>query len=285
MREPELRWFDPREIIRCPIQLRPVRVHSLPYMQLRDSIKKYGLLTPVTTRDGPQSVEVCLGGHRHQAHLDLRLDRIPAYHRQMDDKEVRRAQVEENATRIETEPMEYAHRLYKMVEIEKSLTLDELAHDLNKTPDWVRRHLSLVRLIPAIKEATANNLVPIYVAVELAKLPPKLQEHYFGLYGRMPNTELRELIQQEARNLRLGCKEARLTDKLLSIQDSEPNLRSYNKIREERENPVMAAMVLRAAGAKTPLEIWQTALDWATNYDPLTLAELATRKETRRKKE
>lgn len=274
--ELELRWFDPREVIRCPIQLRPVRTGRLEYMQLSDSVAKNGFLTSVRTRDGPRGVEVCLGAHRHQVALDLRL-KLPAIHGPMTDDEVRKAQISENATRIETEPMEYAHRLYNLVEIEKTLTLDELAHELDKHPDWVKRHLSLVRLTPVIKAATATNQLPLSVAVELAKLPPKLQEHYFGLTGCVSDRELIELIRREVRNLRLGNKEARLTEKALMKQELRPTLRSLTKIREERENPALAYRILKATGAKTALEGFWTGLDFATNFDPLTLEELAAK--------
>lgn len=254
---------------RSPWELRKVLKRSMDYIVLRESIRNRGILTPLLVREIEDWWEIIDGAHRYEIAMDCRIPSIPCLVIQATDEDVLRLQVVMNAGFIETDPVEYARRLWTILKLDRSQSIAELAHSIGKHPDWVRRMLNLVHLSLEAKERLAEGDLCVTTAVELAKLPVPKQDELLALIGTVSATEYREVVQQEARRHREGKKDARLAQKA----DEDYRYRPFREVKTECQRPIVAASVLSGEGAETLLEAWTAALRWVLRVDKASVAE------------
>ena len=254
----ELCTIELGSLRRCPLQLRPVKKESLDYYLLRESMEKIGLLNSILVRPIQDGYEVVDGNNRFEAATDLRWESIPCIVRSLTDEDVYRVQLMAQANRIETSPVEYATRLWKIVNVDQTMSVNEVAHSISKSPDWVKRMLGLARLSPEAKERAGKGQLPLSLAVELAKLPVHRQDSLINHILDLTNTEARDILQMEVRSVRGGRR---------SSDGLEPRFRSRREILDELDDPTQAGPVLTRCKATTLLNAWQAALRWVMSVD------------------
>ncbi len=277
--------IDLSRLSRCPIQLRAVRKHTLEYIQLRDSIRAFGQLVPILARPKPGrpgDFEPVDGANRYEILDDLRAPKALCVVQEMTDAEVLRFQIVAHATRIETTPMEYAHRLWQIANIEQTLTIHEIAHSLHQTVDWVQRMMRLVNLGPKAREALHTQRLSVSAAIELAKLPIEQQDTLLPLGDNLDAREFRDLLRREARHNRQRTKQVRVS-KLPC--DTEPSLRHIPEVLHELNTPTVAASILTRAGATTALDGWKACLSWVWSIDPASVERRTKRRQQREARE
>jgi len=267
-----MRLIPMKELSLCPIQLRPVKQETLEYLELRNSIRQYGILQPILVRTGRanRGYEVILGFHRFTVAKGDRMNLVPCIVKELTDKEILTAQITENKLRVNTSNTDIARRLWRIIELEKSMTLPELASSLNKNVDWVRRMLMLIKLCPEAESLLNENQLSLGLAMELAKLPYKDQLNLLSVTGGVPNGEAIELARQKARHFRQRSKDERVALKQQDTIEIAPIFRTRKEILTEMDCPTMMASVLESSKATTPIQIWRAALSYVTQLDPQT---------------
>ena len=250
---------------RCPIQLRPVLKTTLEYQMVKDSIRDLGILTPLLVRTVEDYYEVIDGAHRLEVCIDLRFQTVPCFLREHSDSDVLRAQVAAHANRIETNPAEYYSRLWKIINIDKSMTLNELSTHLRWHPDKVKKTLSLVNLSPKAKKHLTRGDLHVTIGVEVCKLPVSRQDELLELNGTMPSGEYLEMIRQEVRGFRKGKRGGQPTTLGLRF-------RPLKEVKNEYMNPTVAASALTAFKATSLVEAWKAGLGWVLKDDAASKA-------------
>lgn len=245
----------------CPLSLRRVDRTSLDFFQLRESISEVGLLQPLLVRPAADDWEVVDGNNRLQALRDLRATEAPCLVRDLSDAEILRIQVSANEVRCPTALLDLSRRLWRIVKDDKEMTLTALAHQLSRSPYWVRDVLNLQRLCPEAKLALERKEITLEEAIDLAKLPATIQVSQLG--------KGIENIRSAIRQHRSGNVRDQLEDKYGS--DCKPAFRRYQEVVDEATAPSHAGPVLIACNATTPLEAWEAALRWMLQVDPLSL--------------
>lgn len=251
------------QLKRCPIQFRAVRKNTLEYMTLKESVRKKGILVSLLVRPVDDCYEVVDGNNRFEIVWDLRIPMVPCISFPMTDEEVLENQLITEASKIKASPVEYATRLWRLIHVDETKTIDELAHSLQQHPDWVRKTLNLVRLSNRAKLLMKKGGITSKIAVELAKLPPTIQDMLLDSLGTMSSKEFCNLTISEVRHQREGKKNVRHE----RSRDKQYEYRQMKEVIYELENPTVAASVILASGAVTPVEIWQTALSWNLKKD------------------
>jgi len=243
---------------------------------MRDSIRDRGLLTPLLVRPVGGSYEVVDGANRFEALCDLKWRIVPCNVMELTDSEVLEVQIEAHG-HIPTQPVEYARRLWRIINVDKSLSIQEVAYGIHRTPDWVKKTLNLVYLSPLFAEEIDGGRLPLNCAVELAKLPLPSQEELQELYGKISNKELRLLAQDEARSLTQGKKDARMESKIIDRIALRGYLRDMREIENELETPTVAASIINQEHAESAIEIWCACLKWVLRRDTASLAYLRSK--------
>lgn len=121
-------------------------------VELSESIKKHGLIQPITVRAVGNYYELIVGERRLRACKLARLSKIPAYLRHADDEESALMALVENIQRENLNAIELALSFERMI-IEYQLTNEELAASVGKDRSTVNNYLRLLKLPSEIQKA------------------------------------------------------------------------------------------------------------------------------------
>ncbi len=258
----------PLDNIRPPkFLLRPVRRDSVRYAELLDSIQAFGLLQPIMVRPVDAEYEVVFGNHRYTCCKQLHLETIDCIIRELSDSDVLCMQLQDNAIRVETQPIEYAVQLERLMEQSPDLTVPKLALLIKKSPEWISKVLMLRNLHADIKQHLRRGELKLTVAYELARLPKNIQTDYLSIVLVRPATETIPLIRARLKEYREAAHRGFIQDWVDRIEPY-PYLRKFIEIVNEFKTPSEAGQVLQATDAKTVFDAWKAALAWVLHLDP-----------------
>ncbi|MBN1604720.1 MAG: ParB/RepB/Spo0J family partition protein [Chitinispirillaceae bacterium] len=118
---------------------------------LAADIQSNGLLQPITVRPIADGFEIIFGERRWNAFKFLQKERIPAFVKDVSDKDAHSITFSENFQRENLSPLEEAIAL--QVLLRDGMTPDEIAVQFGKDIRWVSRRLKLSNLSEKIKNA------------------------------------------------------------------------------------------------------------------------------------
>ena len=239
----ESRQEEQREQVRqIPIgELFPFKNH--PFKVLDDdsmsdtveSVKQYGVLSPLITRPRPKGGYEIISGHRRQHAAELAgLETLPVIVRQMDDDAAIILMVDSNLQREHILPSERAFA-YKMKldaiknqgtrsdltstqVVSKLRSNEKLGAENNQSRETVRRFIRLTNLIPELLDMVDNKTVSFNPAVELSYLSPEQQQE---VIRAMDDTQNFPSVSQAKRIKKLAQDGTFTTETVVAIMGEE----------------------------------------------------------------
>ena len=239
----ESRQKEQREQVRqIPIgELFPFKNH--PFKVLDDdsmsdtveSVKQYGVLSPLIARPRPKGGYEIISGHRRQHAAELAgLETLPVIVRQMDDDAAIILMVDSNLQREHILPSERAFA-YKMKldamknqgtrsdltstqVVSKLRSNEKLGAENNQSRETVRRFIRLTNLIPELLDMVDNKTVSFNPAVELSYLSPEQQQE---VIRAMDDTQNFPSVSQAKRIKKLAQDGTFTTETVVAIMGEE----------------------------------------------------------------
>ena len=239
----ESRQEEQREQVRqIPIgELFPFKNH--PFKVLDDdsmsdtveSVKQYGVLSPLIARPRPKGGYEIISGHRRQHAAELAgLETLPVIVRQMDDDAAIILMVDSNLQREHILPSERAFA-YKMKldamknqgtrsdltstqVVSKLRSNEKLDAENNQSRETVRRFIRLTNLIPELLDMVDNKTVSFNPAVELSYLSPEQQQE---VIRAMDDTQNFPSVSQAKRIKKLAQDGTFTTETVVAIMGEE----------------------------------------------------------------
>ena len=239
----ESRQEEQREQVRqIPIgELFPFKNH--PFKVLDDdsmsdtveSVKQYGVLSPLIARPRPKGGYEIISGHRRQHAAELAgLETLPVIVRQMDDDAAIILMVDSNLQREHILPSERAFA-YKMKldamknqgtrsdltstqVVSKLRSNEKLGAENNQSRETVRRFIRLTNLIPELLDMVDNKTVSFNPAVELSYLSPEQQQE---VIRAMDDTQNSPSVSQAKRIKKLAQDGTFTTETVVAIMGEE----------------------------------------------------------------
>ena len=239
----ESRQEEQREQVRqIPIgELFPFKNH--PFKVLDDdsmsdtveSVKQYGVLSPLIARPRPEGGYEIISGHRRQHAAELAgLETLPVIVRQMDDDAAIILMVDSNLQREHILPSERAFA-YKMKldamknqgtrsdltstqVVSKLRSNEKLGAENNQSRETVRRFIRLTNLIPELLDMVDNKTVSFNPAVELSYLSPEQQQE---VIRAMDDTQNFPSVSQAKRIKKLAQDGTFTTETVVAIMGEE----------------------------------------------------------------
>ena len=239
----ESRQEEQREQVRqIPIgELFPFKNH--PFKVLDDdsmsdtveSVKQYGVLSPLIARPRPKGGYEIISGHRRQHAAELAgLETLPVIVRQMDDDAAIILMVDSNSQREHILPSERAFA-YKMKldaiknqgtrsdltstqVVSKLRSNEKLGAENNQSRETVRRFIRLTNLIPELLDMVDNKTVSFNPAVELSYLSPEQQQE---VIRAMDDTQNFPSVSQAKRIKKLAQDGTFTTETVVAIMGEE----------------------------------------------------------------
>ena len=182
-------------------------------VELQDSIREFGVMSPIMVRPLDGGGYEIISGHRRKAAAELAgMDKVPVYICDLDDTDAIIALVDSNLHREHILPSEKAYAYKMKLDAMKHQGI-ACGHDVHKAADTdggqpvhksrdeisktecgrqVQRYIRLTELVPEILQMVDEGKIALSPAVELSHLPKKEQ------------ADLLETIQSEDRTPNLS---------------------------------------------------------------------------------
>lgn len=230
-------------------------------LNLAESIREYGVITPATLRKKENGRYEILSGHRRKRACELAgLDTLRAEIVEMDRDAAIIYMVDSNLQRTTILPSEKAFSYKMRLEAMKrqgkrtDLTSEPLAWKLKgkesaeilgevvgEGKDNIRRYIRLTELIPDLLELVDKNQIALRPAVEISYLPKELQEVLFD------TIEMEQCTPSHAQALRMKklLREDKLTGKSICVimQEEKPNQKEKISFSAAKLNKVLPKTV------------------------------------------
>ncbi|MEO6148560.1 MAG: ParB/RepB/Spo0J family partition protein [Mucilaginibacter sp.] len=150
--------------------------------ELSDSIKKQGLIQPITVRRVTAGRYQLISGERRlRASKMAGLKEIPAYIRTANDQQMLEMALIENIQRENLNAIEVALSFQRMID-ECSLKQDELGERVSKNRSTVTNYLRLLKLPPAIQASLRDGRITMGHAKALIGVDDPAQQIFFHQY-------------------------------------------------------------------------------------------------------
>lgn len=223
-----------------PFREHPFGVREDAEMQkLAESIREYGVLSPVLARPRTEGGYELIAGHRRQYASRLAgLETLPVIVRELDDEAATILMVDSNCQREHVLPMEKA-RAYRM-KLEaikrqgerRDLTYGQVGHkpvgiksreliadNTAESGRTIQRYIRLNDLIPPLQALVDEGELKFNPAVELSYLSPQEQTEFFDYIDSMRCTP----SLSQAQKLKAASRDGLLdTEKIASVMLSQP---------------------------------------------------------------
>ena len=142
--------------------------------ELAESIKSHGVIQPITVRPNPRGLdplyELVVGECRWRAAKLAGLEEIPAFWRELDDRQVLEIQVVENLQRRDVHPIEEAEG-YEQLMKRHGYKAEEIAAKIGKSKAYVYARLKLTALCRDAREAFYAGKLDASTALLVARIP------------------------------------------------------------------------------------------------------------------
>lgn len=246
------------------------------YKDLRDSIAEHGIFKTLLVRplppseDGSARYSLIDGLQRLSCAQDLGLPFVPVRVVDMDDFEVAQAQIIANAVQLMTKPVQFVDAMRRIFMSKPTLSVAEMAKDLNRGEKWVNDMLSLNKLHADIKPLVDSGAIKTGHAFALAKLRPDTEQLRFIENAQtMSLSEFTPLINDAITELRNAARQARDPNREKTYP---PVLRKVKELVEVLADPIVTTkQTLESAGVKTMEDAFLLGIKFATQTDPISL--------------
>lgn len=271
------------------VMLRPVAKDSIEYMELFESLKGVGFLNSISVRPSsrhPDKYELIDGLWRTMCAREIGFPMVPCIIKHhVSDDDVLALQIQANAIRPETKPIEFARQIRRIQKVRPDITLGELSSMVNKKPNWVRQQLGLLRLDTRTQKSVDRGEINLSNAFMLAKIPPRLRVDFIDEAKLMSQKDFKILAASVIKNFKEAVKHGKLEDYFADDFLAQPHLRKLKDVKSEFEECLEAPLLLTAGGYGTAMEGWKAALEWVLHLDPESQRsqEIAVRKKAHKR--
>lgn len=214
-----------------PFRNHPFHVKDDESMQaLCDSIREYGVLSPLLARPTEGGYEIVSGHRRRSAALKLGLEKLPVLVREMTDDEAIILMVDSNIQRENLLPSEKAFA-YKMkfeaikhqgqrtsVQVAPKLSTEVIGDAAGVSKDTIKRYIRLTNLAKPILDLVDEGRIAFSPGVELSYLT-KLEQA--ELWDIMQSEDCTPSLSQAVRLKKLSQSGQLDPDKILEIMSEE----------------------------------------------------------------
>jgi len=252
------------------VALRGVNRQGNGYVEFVDSIKRNGILNPISVRerseeDGTKYYELIDGMQRFSGACDAGLKEMPAQILPLKDIEIMEAQIMANVHKIETKPVEYSRQIQRLLSFNATMTMSELAEKLSKSPGWLSQRLGLLNLDPKIAKLVDTDEIQLSNAYALSKLDPSEQLDFLDrAIGEKPETFM-PAVNQRVKEVRDAKRKGR--DAAPSEFVATPHLRRLAVLKDELNSPQQLPAMIKRNGITDPVDAVKLALSWVLNMD------------------
>ena len=187
--------------------------------ELADSIKHFGLISPILVQDRKSHYEIIAGERRWRAAKIAGLKEVPVIIREYTDREIAEISLIENVQREDLNPIEEAAGYKRLIE-EFKLKQEEVAECVSKSRSAITNSLRLLKLSEKVQQLLINNEISMGHARALLAVEDTTKQIELAERVVKENLSVRD-IERIVKNLDKPVKEkASLDEQLQAIYSS-----------------------------------------------------------------
>lgn len=259
-------------VIANPVKLREVNKDSTSYLELVESIKKDGVVNPITVRKVESELgtqyQLVDGLHRLTAARDAGLETLDVQLRDLDDTGVLMLQISMNSHTIDTKPVEYTQALKQILAASPFMTLAELGREIGKSAAWIEQRLSLSNIInETIKALVNEGKITLVNAYALATLPEEEQLDWVTAAQTENISEFAPKVTARVRELKAAARQARQADPVGFVAVA--IMRKFGELKKAPEDgELIAKLATQAESIEDAIAI---GIKYTMNLDSLSI--------------
>ena len=210
--------------------------------ELTESVRVYGVLSPLLARPRGEGYELVSGHRRRAAAIKLGLQTVPVLVREMSDDEAVILMVDSNLQRENLLPSEKAFA-YKMkldalkhqgkasAQLAPKLSTEQIGRDAGISKDSVKRYIRLTNLVKPLLDMVDEGRIAFSPAVELSYLTKEQQAYLLDSIGQEDATPS---LSQAIRMKKLS-QQGKLTLEVIYavLTEEKPNQKEQVRIKTE----------------------------------------------------
>ncbi len=186
------------KIVADPLQPRKT-YNEILLKGLSESIKKHGILQPITVRKSNRDYIIVMGERRYRASKLAGQKTIPCILREYENNDVLEVQIIENLQRQDVEPTEEADAIAYLSE---KYSASEIAKRLGRGDNFIRQRLKLAGLIEGFKTYVRKGEMTISLGVGVALFEPEEQKMMLETMGEDFNAhQINRMIKDQTYDL------------------------------------------------------------------------------------
>jgi ParB/RepB/Spo0J family partition protein len=268
--------------------LRSVNKESETYQEMVESIRQVGIINPISVREirdsatGKTVFGLIDGLHRYTGAIDAGLDTVPVHIMEADEARSLEIQIIGNLHVVETKPAEYSKQLERLLRLNPTMTVEELARKLGKSKSWLTERLNLTKLTDEIQALVNDSTINITNAYHLAKLPPEDQPNYVERAITTTPSEFVPIVSARNKEIRDAKRQGRLAE---GPKQFEPPvyLQKLSELKQELRELANGKGLINQFGLTNPIDAWKMAISWVLHLDPVSIDVSRTKEEERKK--
>ncbi len=126
--------------------------------ELADSIKKYGIIQPITVTKRDDYYQIVAGERRYRAARIAGLKEVPVVIKEYSDNEIAEIALIENLQREDLNPIEEAKAYQKLID-DYHLKQDDVAEKVSKSRSTITNSLRLLKLTEKVQEMLVEGMI------------------------------------------------------------------------------------------------------------------------------
>lgn len=266
------------QIVLPPILLRPVREDSIEFMNLMVSLRDNGFLNSISVRehpDRPGVFQVVDGAWRYFAAKKLDFPKIPCILKVgVTDDKLLELQIQANAVRYETSPVEFAEHMQRLIRIHEDvgapLSIAMIAKMVGQSTAWVQPRLKLNMLSDELKDKVRDGQLSLGKAVALSRIMTHKKQNAFAdeyEFNREPKNRLTNRDFNLAIGRYINQMKNNRADKPYEKPVYTPRLQSLGTLVAELDSMKCVSQLIMENNAETALEGAKLMLEWVLKMD------------------
>jgi ParB/RepB/Spo0J family partition protein len=264
----EVRQLSLEEIHEPVHLMRFVDRDRIEFWELKDSIRKYGVLKTIVVRPSvvrPRKYELIDGLQRYTASKDLGLPTIPARIMAGCDSEedLLAIQLQLNAVNVPTRRCEYAQQIAKLMKCRPDMTLFDVSRMVGKSPLWVELTLGLLCLDDDVQAMIRRGEICMANALALVKLPARIRHNFIQDARTLSTASFRRLAADAKREWEAKARD----DRRQATFEPKPYLRDLVELLDETQFQFAGPTLVDQHSCATPLDGFYVGLAWAMHLD------------------
>lgn len=268
----EVRQIPVSDIMEPRSLLRLVDRNAIEYLELRDSIEKWGFTSSISVRpakDKPGKFEIIGGVTRYTIAKELGLETMPCIIKLgITDDELLILQLQENAQRVETKAVEYARQIKAILSRCPDMDIRQLAVRIKKSPTWISQLLGLLKLSKDIQKLVDAGVIPVRVGSLLSQMPVRLQLENLPHAKAMRQDQFTQHAGIVIKQYKEALAHGRLEEFYTREFTPTPYLRHLKEIQAEMAHHQAGPAILASLDCKSPLDGFYAACQWFIHLNP-----------------